>query len=126
MPKLTLLVLDQEYTIHRLNPKSRIPSQIYSSSFYSITRTKDELSIVCESGISVKSLIENKGWSCFKVVGPLDLNMSGIISQFSAVLAAADINILAISSYDTDYLLVKSEKTELAKTVLRKANYQVL
>jgi len=126
MPRLTLLVLDKEYSIHRLSPTSRIPAQLSGSSFYSITRTKDELSIVCETGIPLKSLIENKGWSCLKVIGPLDLNMSGIISQLSSVLAAADINIFAISSYDTDYLLVKSEKTELAKTVLHKADYQVL
>jgi hypothetical protein len=126
MPRLTLLVLDKEYSIHRLNPKSRIPGQLSDSSFYSITKTKEELSIVCESGIPVKSLIENRGWYCFKVIGPLDLNMSGIISQLSSVLAAADINIFAISSYDTDYLLVKSEKTELAKKVLQKANYQIL
>ncbi len=126
MSRLTLLVLEKEYSIHRLNPRSRIPSQISSSSFYSVTKTKDELSIVCESEIPVKCLIENKGWSCFKVIGPLDLNMSGIIAQLSSVLAAADINIFAISSYDTDYLLVKSEKTELARTTLQKANYQVL
>lgn len=126
MLRLTLLVMDKEYSIHRLKAKARIPAQLSASVFYSVTRTKEELSIVCESGIPIKSLIENRGWSCLKVIGPLDLNMSGIIARLSSTLAAADINIFALSTYDTDYILIKTENTNKAVKILRQADYQIL
>ena len=62
-------------------------------------------------------------WSCIKFIGPLDFSLTGIIAEISAVLAKAEISIFAISTFDTDYILVKSVELEAAKKVLQQAGY---
>lgn len=126
MSRLTLSVLQKEFSIHRLNPDAGIPRDLVRSTFYSITKTDEELSIVCESEIEIESIKEDKGWSCLKVIGPLDLNLTGIMANIASVLAKSDISIFAVSTYDTDYILVKTVNLERAKEVLATADYQIM
>lgn len=121
--KLKLAVLDGEYAIHRLSPEQEIPASVLKSDFFSITKTDEELSIVCDAEIPVSSEKSEKGWSCIKVSGPLDFALTGILAKISNILAEAGISIFALSTYDTDYILVKSKKLDIAERALKEAGY---
>jgi len=121
--KLKLSILEDLFTFHRFPPDHEIPKEIYESQFYSINKTEDELSIVCRSSILLNSESSETGWSCIKVLGPLDFSLTGILADISAVLAKADVSIFAISTFHTDYILVKSEKLAVANKALQKAGY---
>jgi uncharacterized protein len=120
-PKLS--VLDDLFTIHRFGADVNIPEQIHESNFYSISKTEDELSIVCNASIPLNSEETETGWSCIKVMGPLDFSLTGILADISAVLARADISIFAVSTFDTDYILIKSAQILLAKNELLASGY---
>ena len=119
--KLKLSVLDGEYAVHRFAPESDIPA--LTGNFISITRTEGELSIVCDADIPLNSEISETGWGRIKVLGPLDFGLTGILAGIASVLAEAEISIFAISTYDTDYILVKKEKLAAAVEVLSQAGY---
>ena len=121
--KLNLAILNGEYTVHRFPPESDIPAAALMGNFLSITRTKDELSIVFDAKQHLNSHISEAGWACIKVLGPLDFGLTGILARIASVLAEAEISIFAISTYDTDYVLVKKEKLATAKEVLSQAGY---
>jgi len=116
--KLQLSILENFFTIHRFPPNHEIPNQVYGSKFYTISKTEDELSIVCSSSIQMNSKDSEIGWSCLKVMGPLKFSLTGILAEISAVLAEAEISSFAISTFDTDYILVKSKKLPLARQAL--------
>jgi len=120
---LKLAVLGDEFTIHRFHPEQKITTQIFKSEFFSITRTDNELSVVCDAKISLPSEKNETGWSCIKVLGPLDFSLTGISAEISKVLAEAKISIFALSTYDTDYILVKTETLNSAQDALRKTEY---
>ena len=126
MKQLTLKILDGHYTIHRFSPKKNLPTEVLTSSFLSITKTEDELSIVCDASIVLDTEVSESGWSCIKVLGPLDFALTGILAKLSVILAEAQVSIFAISTYDTDYILIKSEKLELAVRVLEREGYEIL
>ena len=126
MPQLTLKVIKQMLTIHRYAADSQIPVQVYDCEFYSITRTDEELSIVCSATVQIKGDSSSTDWLGFKVQGPLDFSLTGILAELSAVLAQASISIFAISTYDTDYILVKADKMQAATRVLEDAGYLIL
>jgi len=126
MKQLTLKVLDGEYTIHRFSPEKSLPTEALGSSFLSITKTEEELSIVCDASIVLDAEVSESGWSCIKVLGPLDFALTGILAKLSGVLAEVQISIFAISTYDTDYILVKSEKLESALKALSKQGYTII
>lgn len=123
--KLKLKVLKGEFTIHRFPAKSKIPSSVYESDFFTVSKTDDEVSIVCDSSITLQSEKSETGWSCFKVLGPLDFSLTGILAEIASSLAESNISIFAISTYDTDYILVDSKKVELAKGSLVASGYLI-
>jgi len=120
---LTLTVLDKEYSVHRLKPEAEIPRNILGTSFYSISKTGEELSIVCESDITINSNKVDTGWSCLKVLGPLDISLTGVLAGISTVLAEASISIFAISTYDTDYILIKTKNLTKGIKALETTGY---
>lgn len=121
--KLNLSILNEQFVVHRFAPNTQIPNQVFYTVFYSISRTEDELSIVCPASLQLASDKAETDWSCIKVLGPLDFSLTGILAAISKVLADKEISIFAISTFDTDYILVKIEKLEVAKEVLEKAGY---
>ena len=121
--KLQLSILENFFTIHRFPPNHEIPNQVYESQFYSISKTEDELSIVCNSTTQLNSEKSETGWSCIKVVETLDFSLTGILAKISTVLAEAEISIFAISTFDTDYILVKSKKLPFAREALLASGY---
>jgi uncharacterized protein len=121
--KLDLCVLEGQFSIHRLPPDHEIPKQVFGDQFYSISKTSEEMSVVCSSSASVESERSESGWSCIKVLGPLDFSLTGILADISAILARAEISIFALSTFDTDYILVKSKKLPSARQALQQAGY---
>ena len=95
------------------------------SKIYWIGKTDEELSVVCDCDIAVSSDQNSEGWSCFKICGPLDLGMTGVLAGIAAVLRDAHISIFALSTFDTDYVLVKSTTFESAKNALSAAGYEL-
>lgn len=123
MSQLKLQVLKEHVSIHKFPTESEIPIQVYECDFFTISKIEDELTIVCSSSITLHSEKSVGGWSCLKVLGPLDFALTGVLSKISTILAKASISIFAISTYDTDYILVSSEKMELAKQALVGSGY---
>jgi uncharacterized protein len=102
----------------RLGPEENPPPWIFAQSFWSVTRTSQELSVVApEAAFPPEWKIEGD-WRALQVKGPLDFSLTGILSSITAPLAGAGISIFAISTFDTDFILVKQDKLEDAKIVL--------
>lgn len=107
--KLNFIVLKDVFAIYRLSNNSPIPGWIDDSGFYSVTRTSDELSVVCKQVSPGIDIVEaNKDWKAFKIVGLLDFSMVGVIAEVSRILKENNISIFTISTFDTDYILVKN------------------
>jgi uncharacterized protein len=120
-----LTLLPGRLMICRLGPEAAIPAWAGRGPLTSITRTSDELSVVCAETDVPAGIKAERGWRSFKVEGPLDLSLTGVLASLAAPLAEARINIFAISTYDTDYLLVKEERVSLAAEVLTRAGHRV-
>jgi len=118
--KLTLSILPEKLGICHLDKKSPIPDWAKEISFCSITRTPDELSIILPQDKIPGGVLTEKDWRAFKVEGPLGFVLTGIVSSLSGPLAEAKISIFYISTYETDYLMVKEENLEGAKKILGK------
>ena len=124
MNSLRLRVMPDEYAVWQLSPDAPLP-QADPTEFLSITRTADELSIVSPvSAVSAGAQVET-GWRCLQVVGPLAFELTGILAALATPLALSEIPIFVISTYDTDYLMVKSHDLERACAVLRAEGHVV-
>ncbi len=123
---LTLSILPDTLAICRLAPDAPIPRWATQDNFYSITRTPDELSIVCPQRNIPNGIKCERDWRCLKVEGPLDLKLTGILVWLAAPLADTGIPIFAISTFDTDYVLVKADTLERTIHVLRQAGHRII
>ena len=95
-----------------------------SRDFYFIGKTDEEISVVCITADTPESTLErDDGWRGFRIQGVLDFSLIGILSKISSILADNKIGIFAVSTYNTDYILVKKENFERALTVLADAGY---
>lgn len=126
MSKLTLRLTEDVMAIHSLPAKSKIPEQVFNAPIYFIANTPQEVSIVLPSNITIESDDTEDDWRMFEVVGPLAFSLTGILSNISTVLANEKISIFAISTFDTDHILVKSNKIEHAKTALLANGYDII
>lgn len=120
------LAFKQSYSIYRFKRDSVLPDWIYSSEFYSITRTQDELSVVAVNNDSVSDDVSSsKNWRLLKVIGPLNLSLTGIIADISDILKEASIPVFTISTFDTDYFLVQHKDMGNAIKALRDNGHRV-
>lgn len=124
--KLTLKLLDESFTIHSLPEQSDIPPQVFAAPIYFIAKTFDEVSIVLPQNIVIESDEAEPDWKALEVVGPLGFSLTGILSSISTVLANEKISIFAISTFDTDYVLVKKETLTATIAVLKSNDYHVI
>lgn len=122
---LTLSLLPDTLAVCRLAPDADAPAWAWTGEPASVTRTRDELSIVCRADAVPQEVRAEAGWRCLKVHGPLDFALTGILAALTAPLAAAGIALFAVSTFDTDYLLVKAENLDRAAEVLRGAGHRV-
>jgi hypothetical protein len=117
--KLTLQVSNLDLTICRLPREAELPAWIEESEMVSFTRTEDELSIVCSEYCVPEDVIAERHWRMLKVKGPLDFSLTGVIATLTAPLSEAGIAVFVISTFETDYLLVKSKQFDDALDILR-------
>lgn len=95
--------------------------------FYFIGRTDEELSLVCKTeDVPINTTDRDDGWRGFRIQGTIDFSLIGILSKLSSILAENKIGIFALSTYNTDYILVKSENFDRAISVLSEAGYEVI
>lgn len=123
---LTMKLLKEKYGVCRLNKTELIPEWAKNSDFFSITKTSDELSIVCFEDNIPNDIKCEKDWRVLKIEGTLDFSLIGILASISTILAQKGISIFAISTYDTDYILVKNKDIDNAIDSLVKERYEVI
>lgn len=109
----------------RLEPGEGVPAWALGGEFNSVTRTAGELSVVCAEGAAPAGTKCETGWRIFQVEGPLDFALTGILVAVAKPLADADVSIFAVSTYDTDYVMVKEENVEKAARALAAAGHSV-
>lgn len=116
---MMLSILPGSFAVCRLSPDNEVPGWVWESkTFLSITYTEDELSIVCQSSLVPSHIHSETGWAAIKVQGPLDFSLTGVLAALSSLLAAGGVSIFAISTFDTDYMLVKERDILQAKMIL--------
>jgi isochorismate pyruvate lyase len=122
---LSLEISQETLAICRLEPNTSIPPWAISSSFFSTTRTPEELSIVCSQDDIPPTIKAEREWCSLKVKGTLDFELTGILASLTVPLAANNISVFSISTFDTDYLLIR--KSDLGNTIetLIKAGHQI-
>ena len=120
LKKLTLRFIDADLSVCRLEPDAPIPGWALESRFYSITRTDEELSVVCDARCIPEDCTASvvSGWAMLRVEGVLDFSLTGVLSSITVPLADAGISVFALSTFDTDYLLIKKNDLELARHIL--------
>ncbi len=123
--KLKISVLSEVFMVCRLDKDAEVSDWVWADEFVSITKTPEELSIVCRQCNVPKNVKCEKGWRCLKVNGPLDFSCVGILASLSVPLAKAGVSIFAVSTYDTDYLLVKEKDLERAICVLSHEGHRI-
>ncbi|MDZ7668500.1 MAG: ACT domain-containing protein [Gammaproteobacteria bacterium] len=121
----TLTVLADEYTVHRFEPGAAVPEQLHGETFYAVLRSSAELSVCCRSTLPLPSARAESGWRCLMVEGPLDFALTGIVSAITAPLADHGIAVFVISSFDTDYVLIKDDRLQRAVEVLAGQGMQI-
>ncbi len=122
---MNLKILDKDFAVCRLSAESIIPDWALPSSFLSISRTPTELSIVCEGELVPLDVKSEKGWRILKVEGTLDFSLTGILASIANPLSQAKISIFAISTFDTDYVLVKQLSLGQACDALKSSGFNI-
>ena len=123
--KLSLSVLSDTFAVAQLAPDTPIPAWATMAPIFSITRTIEELSIVAPDATVPTDVRAERGWRALKIAGPIDFALTGVLASVLQPLAEAHIGIFAISTFDTDYILVRSEAVGAAIAALRAAGHKV-
>lgn len=126
MVNLTLIVGNERLAIARLNPDEELPNLGGIGEFFSITKTPEEISIVIPEKYLVSSWKCDSGWRYLKVKGPLDFDLVGILASILNPLSEDGINVFTISTFDTDYILVKQRNLNRTIEVLKKNGFKIL
>ncbi|MBQ8974404.1 MAG: ACT domain-containing protein [Oscillospiraceae bacterium] len=121
---MELKVLPQKFTVCKV---SSLSSLDLGCELFFVAKTDEELSVVCPSDYMPENVtVMDDGWRGFRIQGVLDFSLIGILAKLSGVLAESAIGIFAVSTYNTDYILVKEENLDLALSALRGAGYSVV
>ena len=116
--KLTLSVLEGRFAVCRLEPTEGLPEWAARGEIFSMTRALGELSIVCAEQNVPPGVVHETGWACLGVHGPLDFALCGVLASLATPLADAGVPLFALSTHDTDYVLVKHDDLERALDAL--------
>jgi len=123
--RFELTLLPERFAISQLAANAPIPEWATQGTFFSVTRTSDELSVVCEHARVPAGVRSQPGWSVLRVHGPFALMETGVLSSLASSLAEAKLSLFTISTFDTDYLLVSSESLSAAVSALERAGHKV-
>ena len=116
-------VLPERFAIHRLEPTAEIPPGVHEAAMYSVMRTAAALTLVAPEDVPVDSMATRRGWRALGLVGPLDFALTGILADLTRVLADAEVSVFALSTYDTDWVLVPAGALVQAITALQAEGY---
>jgi hypothetical protein len=125
MMGVTLIPLPGNFGICRLAPGDPLPAWAVDGLFLSVTRTVDELSIVCGEASVPENVRCERGWRCLRVGGTLDFSLIGVVASLVGPLADASLSVFVFSTFDTDYLLVKEQDFEPAIEVLQRHGHSI-
>ncbi len=125
LPRLKLLGVAGSFAVCKLPTGSPFPSWAMMGDLYSITRTADELSVVCLQEIVPEGIACERGWRCLRVEGSMPFTMVGVIASLTNPIAKAGLGVFAVSTFDTDYLLIKAIDMPTAVSALRSAGHFV-
>ena len=120
-----LTVMPGSFAIVRLAPDAPVPKWAMQGQFFSVTRSSDELSVVCAEHQVPRGIAAETGWRALEVKGPFALSEIGVLAALAAPLADAKVSLLAISTFDTDYLLVGERQLHAAVTALKGAGHRI-
>lgn len=116
---IKLQLIDLELAIAKLSEINKLDEIISKAKFASFTKTDEELSLVIDIEHLPIHQFVTEGWKAFKIIGPLDFSLVGILQQVISPLSENGISIFTISTFDTDYILVKKQQLEKAVTLLK-------
>ena len=122
-PSVTLQQLAGDYAVAQLGRDEPVPTWADGEGFVSVSRSDEELSVVCRSDRVPTSVRHDSGWTCFKFHGPFAFDETGIALAVIRPLSEADIGIFLVSTFDTDYLLIKTENVARARELLEQAGH---
>ena len=124
MVVLVLEAIKQDFSVCKVPELSEVD---FTDEFCFVGKTDEELSLVCSTKCVPETATErDDGWKAFRIRGPLDFSMIGVLSKIAGILADAGIGIFAVSTYNTDYILTKKDKFELTLSLLESAGYDVI
>jgi uncharacterized protein len=128
MPNLNLSLLEGYFAVVQLDPNSPVPAWALEGGFFTVSRTSEELSVVClEPNVPLNSegFRLERGWACLKLQGPFEFSLTGILLSVLEPLAKVNVGIFALSTFNTDYVLVKAADLERAIVALEAAGHRV-
>jgi len=123
---LRLALLPEPVAICRLAPDAPLPAWAMSATHWSVTRTPDELSIVCPEIVVPPGVQASRGWRAFRVEGPVPLDQTGVLASVTGPLAAVHVSLFVLATYDTDYVLVPAAQRNAAIAALDAAGHEVV
>ena len=124
--ELQLYVLSDRLAVCKLSPITPFPEWAKSDDLLAFVRTKNELSIVCSEGFVPLKIKSEPGWRALQVKAELDFSMVGLLAALTGILAQAGVSVFTISTYDTDYILVKDNELPTALAALTQSGYTVV
>jgi hypothetical protein len=122
--KLKYRILPERLAVCQLPPGTRVPEWALWGGFFCVTGTEDEVSMVCEERQVADEVRAEKGWIGLKLEGPFPFTMTGVLASFLQPLAETGIPIFAVSTFDTDYVLIKGEHLKQAVKALDEAGHE--
>ncbi len=123
---VTIIVYDGLFVICRLAPGDELPTWSAESDFLSVTRSPEELSIVCSQHLLPRDVQCSRNWRMMRIEGVLDLQMTGVLSGLLSPLAKEDVSVFVLSTFDTDYFMVPEQMLEQASEILRAEGHRVI
>jgi hypothetical protein len=123
--KLKLTSLPGNFSIFQIDPVIGIPLWAQQGEFFSITQAADELSIVCEDKYIPDSINREKNWRVLKIEGPFNFDEIGILNSITTPLARANISLLAVSTFNTDYILIQDSHFIEVVDILKNDGHKV-
>jgi hypothetical protein len=124
-PLLTLLDMAGRFAVCKLPPGSAVPAWATAGEVFSVTRTVEELSVVCRQEMVPSGTQAEVGWRCLRVAGAMPFTLVGVLASLTGPVAAAGVGVFVVSTFDTDYLFVKGAEFQAAVEALRRAGHSV-
>lgn len=123
---MRLKLLDKRFSVCRLDDNGQLPLWAIKGDVFAITKIEGELSVICEEEYAPKDILSEDGYRIIKIDEKLEFSMIGVLAELCEVMKNAEISILAVSTYDTDYILIKEVNVNRATEFLQRAGYEFI